>query len=128
MAVRGVGAISGKQAEYVAEQPRGSITGQQESGRLDPPETAKSPKNGTPAMEPGYKSDDIVEVVDDLNNAVDVLNKGLHFRVHEDTQRIMVEVIDKDTGDVIREIPPEYILDIMAKIDALFGVFVDEKV
>jgi flagellar protein FlaG len=47
--------------------------------------------------------------------------------VHEDTERIVVEVVNKDSGEVIRQIPPEYILDIMAKIDALLGVFVDEK-
>lgn len=125
MAVKGISAISGKQAEYVADGARASVAGQQESARWDP---TRGSKNGALNRESVYEADDILEVVGDLNNAVDVLNKGLHFRVHEATERIMVEVIDKDTGDVIREIPPEYILDIMAKIDALFGVFVDEKV
>ena len=40
----------------------------------------------------------------------------------------MVEIINKETGEVIRQIPPEYMLEVIAKIDALLGLFIDERV
>ena len=122
MAVKGISAISGKHAEYANDAARGPGPSQQEQL-----EVAKLSKNSIPGREADYEIENISDILDDLNSAVDVFNKGLHFKVHEDTERIVVEVVNKDSGEVIRQIPPEYILDIMAKIDALLGVFVDEK-
>ena len=39
----------------------------------------------------------------------------------------MVKVVDPNTDKVIREIPPEKILDMVAKMWEVVGLFVDEK-
>ena len=39
----------------------------------------------------------------------------------------MVQVVDSDTGEIIREIPPQKILDLVAKLWELSGVFLDER-
>lgn len=49
------------------------------------------------------------------------------FAVDEATQRISIKVIDKETEDVIREIPPEESLAMLAKIWELAGLIMDEK-
>jgi len=53
---------------------------------------------------------------------------GLKFAVHTDTGRTKVTVTDRETGDLIREIPPEQVLDLMAKIDEMVGILFDEMV
>lgn len=53
---------------------------------------------------------------------------SLKFDIHKDTNTIMVKVIDNDTQKVIREIPSEKILDMVASIWKLVGIIVDEKV
>ena len=40
----------------------------------------------------------------------------------------MVKVINEDTNEVIREIPPEQILDMVAKMWELAGILVDKSV
>ena len=40
----------------------------------------------------------------------------------------MVKVINSETNEVIREIPPEKILDLVAKMWELAGILVDERV
>lgn len=40
----------------------------------------------------------------------------------------MVKVVNTETDEVIREIPPEKILDMVAKMWELAGIMVDEKV
>ncbi|WP_270166217.1 flagellar protein FlaG [Paenibacillus sp. SYP-B4298] len=52
---------------------------------------------------------------------------SLEFSVHETTKMIAVKVKDVDTGEVIREIPPEKTLDLVAKLWEVSGIFVDEK-
>ncbi|MDD4707168.1 MAG: flagellar protein FlaG, partial [Firmicutes bacterium] len=41
---------------------------------------------------------------------------------------IMVKVINDETDEIIREIPPEKILDMVAKIWELAGLMVDRKI
>ena len=52
---------------------------------------------------------------------------ALDFSIHERTKQVMVKVINKDTGEVIREIPPEKNLDFLAKVWEKCGILVDEK-
>lgn len=57
-----------------------------------------------------------------------VFNRQLKVRIHEDPRRIMVKVLDASTGETIREIPPEQVLEAAKIIDRLMGLLVDEKV
>lgn len=52
----------------------------------------------------------------------------LEISVHEKTHDIMVKVLNKDTGELIREIPREKTLDLVAKMMELAGILVDEKI
>ncbi|MFS0725889.1 flagellar protein FlaG [Paenibacillus sp. 1P07SE] len=52
---------------------------------------------------------------------------NLEFSIHEKTKAINVKVKDAETGDTIREIPPEKILDFVANLWEMAGLFVDEK-
>lgn len=70
----------------------------------------------------------------EVSDAVEKANQGYHltntrfeFSVHEVTDDIMVKVIDEDTGETIREIPPEKVLDMVARMWELAGILVDER-
>jgi flagellar protein FlaG len=39
----------------------------------------------------------------------------------------MVKVINSDTNEIIREIPPEKTLDLVAKMWEMAGIIVDER-
>ena len=54
-------------------------------------------------------------------------NFNLNFSVHEASGQIMVSVVDKETGDVIREIPSEALLDLAAKLQEAVGLIFDKK-
>lgn len=49
------------------------------------------------------------------------------FGIHEKTNRITIKLVDRDTQEVIKEIPPEKTLDLLAKRMELAGVMVDER-
>ncbi|MFD1139406.1 flagellar protein FlaG [Paenibacillus urinalis] len=52
----------------------------------------------------------------------------MEVSVHEKTHQIMVKVLNKENGELIREIPPEKTLDIVAKMMEIAGILIDEKV
>lgn len=67
-----------------------------------------------------------------LRKSVEQLNKSLPdsevlFGYHEVTHRVTLKIVDKETKKVIRELPPEETLDMIAKVWELAGMLVDEK-
>ncbi len=69
---------------------------------------------------------------DKIKKAVEQLNKSMTnseavFGIHEETNRVTIKIVDKDTKEVIKELPPEKTLDMIAKAWELAGLLVDEK-
>lgn len=67
-----------------------------------------------------------------IRKAVEQLNKKIGnseaiFGIHEATNRVTIKLVDKDTKEVIKELPPEKTLDMIAKIWDIAGILVDEK-
>jgi flagellar protein FlaG len=52
----------------------------------------------------------------------------LEFTVHEETGRTIVKVVDQESGEVIKELPPEELLDLAAKLEEMSGVLFDKKI
>ncbi|WP_420799970.1 flagellar protein FlaG [Paenibacillus urinalis] len=52
----------------------------------------------------------------------------LDISIHERTHDIMVKVLNRETGELIREIPPEKTLDLVAKMMEIAGILVDKKI
>jgi len=72
-------------------------------------------------------NDEIFRSIERANEKVMVRNTELHFSVHEKTKAIMIKVMNSDTQEVIREIPSEQILDMVANFMELAGLYIDEK-
>ncbi|URJ43474.1 flagellar protein FlaG [Paenibacillus polymyxa] len=71
------------------------------------------------------------EAVLELQKAIDAIQgpqKTFEISVHEKTHAIMIKVMNKETGDLIREVPPEKILDIAARMMEIAGIIIDKKV
>jgi len=66
-------------------------------------------------------------IVKEANKALVAAQRELEFSVHEKTKDIIVRVINTETKEVIREIPPEKILDLVASILEMAGLLVDER-
>ncbi len=67
-----------------------------------------------------------------IKKAVEQLNKNMRnseavFGIHEGTNRVTIKLVDKDTKEVIKELPPEKTLDMIAKAWELAGILVDER-
>lgn len=67
------------------------------------------------------------KAVNKANEHIMEVNTQLQYRIHEGTDRIMVRLIDTESQDVIREIPPEKMLDLVAEIWKRVGLVVDKQ-
>ena len=54
----------------------------------------------------------IEELVNEVQQDLDFLNTRLTFKVDNESKETVVQVLDKETGDVLKQIPPENLLKI----------------
>jgi flagellar protein FlaG len=68
----------------------------------------------------------IKKMISEINSK---LNKNTEavFGIHDETNRVTIKIIDKDSKEIIKEIPPEKTLEMIAKIWEIAGLLVDEK-
>lgn len=61
-------------------------------------------------------------------NAIQGPQKLLEVSIHKETHAVMIKVKNKDTGELIREVPSEKILDAIAKLMEVTGLIVDKRI
>ncbi|MBO9542444.1 flagellar protein FlaG [bacterium] len=70
----------------------------------------------------------LAQAVGQVEQLMATVNESLRFKVHEDTNRTIITVVNQDTGEVLREIPSEKFLDLVAMFQKqLSGLLVDEN-
>lgn len=70
--------------------------------------------------------------MDQLKKAIENINKNsansdVQYGFHDETNRVTIKIVDKETKKVIKELPPEKTLDMIAKAWELAGILIDEK-
>ena len=55
-------------------------------------------------------------IVAEMNDFISSINKGLSFRVDEESGRDVVTIYEADTGDIIRQIPDEEMLEVLRRL------------
>ncbi len=56
------------------------------------------------------------KIVEQMNDFISSINKGLAFRVDEESGRDVVTIYEAETGDIIRQIPDEEMLEILRRL------------
>lgn len=69
---------------------------------------------------------DLAKVVDKMNETYRIFNHTMRFQVEDGD--IRVKLIDTNTGEIVREIPPEKLLDTFRRVQNFIGVMMDERV
>ncbi|MCP3130284.1 flagellar protein FlaG [Shewanella sp. KJ2020] len=69
-------------------------------------------------QEPGK----LTQVAAELSDMMSMMRKGLAFKVDENSGQAVVTVLDRDTGDVIRQMPSEEALKLAEKLSEVTGL------
>ena len=62
------------------------------------------------------------------SNKINLSNYHLYFSLDEDTGETVISVIDNKTGEIVRQIPPDEILQLKKKMEEIHGLLLDRKV
>jgi flagellar protein FlaG len=73
------------------------------------------------------RADAVKQKVAELNQYVQNLDRKLQFSVDDTSGDTIVKVIDKETDELIRQIPSEELLDVKRAIDEYRGILFETK-
>lgn len=72
--------------------------------------------------------DEVSEVVKELNSQLSKQTTNLKFGYHTKLKQVMISIVDSNTNEILREIPPKKILDMVAAMMENAGLLIDKKV
>ncbi len=72
--------------------------------------------------------EDLESNIEGVNKFLDLNLTAIKFQVHEDLDRLYVEVVDRHTDEVVRQIPPKEFLDMISTMLEHVGLLVDKRI
>ncbi|WP_051237900.1 flagellar protein FlaG [Lacticigenium naphthae] len=75
----------------------------------------------------GSITEPISEAIEEVNEYLLGVNAQLEYRIHEGTKRVMVRLVNLETHETLREMPPEKMLDLVEAIWENVGIIVDKR-
>lgn len=72
--------------------------------------------------------DELIKAVESANEKMKARSSNLVFTIDESTDRIVAKIVDSETQEVIREIPPKSFLEFVKKFDELRSLLFEKKV
>ena len=80
-------------------------------------------------LEPGTLDEESVDfMTKELNELMSKINCNIEFSYHEDAGVMSVKMVDKETQEVIKELPPEEMIENMMKAKDWLGAFLDKTI
>ncbi len=100
-----------------ASEVQKSLTGQ----------TALGTQEAEAAKDVATTNQDIKEKVALIQNSINQIDSQVQFSVEEDLDRVVVKVVERDTGELIRQIPSEEVLQAQRFLEEQPGILLEEE-
>jgi flagellar protein FlaG len=73
------------------------------------------------------KPEELQKLMEEVKRKFDMLSKYLKIDIDQELEIPVVKIMERDTNKVIRQIPPDYLLELMKRIDQLLGLLVEKE-
>ncbi|WP_029551807.1 flagellar protein FlaG [Thermocrinis jamiesonii] len=73
-------------------------------------------------------SEELQRLFEEIKRKFDMLSKYLKIDIDQELEIPVVKIIERETNRVIRQIPPDYLLELMKRIDQLLGLLIEKEV
>ncbi|MEI8653665.1 flagellar protein FlaG [Pseudoalteromonas sp. Hal273] len=85
-------------------------------------------KNNQEVTAQPLEREQLEQMAQQLQDFMGEMNRSLQFKVDEDSGRDVIKVLDKDSGEVIKQYPSEEVLSLVSKLSESAGILIDQTV
>lgn len=75
---------------------------------------------------PGLDSENAVELLGN-SQSLELLNHKVHLKMNKDINRVIITIVDKESNEVVKEIPCEELQNLAAHLKKAVGVLYDKE-
>ncbi|QOR35367.1 flagellar protein FlaG [Clostridium sp. 'deep sea'] len=97
------------------------------SNNTDPDKFIKQ-QNNSVQINLDIKEDQIIRAVENVNKSFMLENKRMEYDFQDETNTIVIRIIDAQTDEVIKQIPSQKLLDYAAGLMEYIGLNLDTKI
>ncbi|MFN3787501.1 MAG: flagellar protein FlaG [Sulfurihydrogenibium azorense] len=72
--------------------------------------------------------EELKKLIEELQNKISYLNKSLKIEIDRDINEPIIKIVEVETNKVIKQIPPDYMINIIKNINKMLGALFNEKV
>ena len=76
----------------------------------------------------GQTGNGLEQAAEEIQQRLDKMGTQLQFSVDDKTESIVIQITDRKSGEVVRQIPAEEMLELKSKLEKLLGLLIDKKV
>lgn len=104
------------------------IRGEEPSGAVgQKPRVKKGDAEGQSTSQVSADRATVDRAATKVNEVLSHANPQLRIRVDSQTEQVVVKVVEQESGEVIRQIPPEELLELEKYLSSPKGVLVEEQ-
>jgi len=112
-----------------------NLTGNQAAGSMSPGAESISRARSEAKKDPGMDSGRVQEknqvqpeeLLQNIKSLTDNGTYSVRFEIYKETDELVINLVDQETGDVVRQIPPEEILGLHKMLKDLKGNLVETR-
>ncbi|HAG38591.1 MULTISPECIES: flagellar protein FlaG [unclassified Pseudoalteromonas] len=83
---------------------------------------------GNSSQNQQLEREQLEKVAQQLQEFMGEMSRSLQFQVDEDSGRDVIKILDKTSGDVIKQYPSEEVLSLVSKLSESAGILIDQTV
>ncbi|MCS7228948.1 MAG: flagellar protein FlaG [Candidatus Kryptonium sp.] len=72
--------------------------------------------------------EEVEKIIKELNQFIQIFNTKITFEIDKEARKTVLKIVDVETNEIIRQIPPKELLIISKRISELLGLIINEKV
>jgi len=89
-----------------------------------PPEGSRQTVSPVPADVSAAR---IEALVKDLNSALENVDGDYSVSVDSDTGMVIVRITDVETGEIVKQVPPQQVLDVSMSVEKIIGLLINDQ-
>ncbi|AFM42731.1 flagellar protein FlaG [Desulfosporosinus acidiphilus SJ4] len=83
-------------------------------------------KQEVPSAREEIPRESIEKTAEKLNRMMGIIDKNMKFVIDEKTHKVSVKVVNSKTGEILGEVPPESIMDLLGSFTNLAGLLLNQ--
>ncbi|WP_062569715.1 flagellar protein FlaG [Pseudoalteromonas arabiensis] len=119
-----------KADDKLAASPQLTATAVDELNKTENTLQQQTEQNNQQVQQSGEKDElgreQLEKMAQQLQDFMGEMNRSLQFQVDEESGRDVIKVVDKNSGELIKQYPSEEVLSLVAKLSETAGFLIDQ--